>query len=79
MAMPVSKLFEFQYLALYAAIEAFVVAKFLPQWTSEKNALAWAFLPLLVLNYTLHTLFWGLLYPYCFSPLRDIPQPKARP
>lgn len=77
MAISATKLFKLQYLTLYAAIEAFFVAKFLPQWVSEKNALAWAFLPLLVLNCTLHTLFWGLLYPYCFSPLRNIPQPKV--
>lgn len=77
MAISATKLFKLQYLTLYAAIEAFLVAKFLPQWVPEKNALAQAFLPLLLLNYTLHTLFWGLLYPYCFSPLRNIPQPKV--
>lgn len=77
MAGSVTKLFKLQYLTLYAAIEAFLVAKFLPQWVPEKNALAWAFLPLLILNYTLHTLFWGLLYPYLFSPLRNIPEPKV--
>jgi hypothetical protein len=71
------RLLELQYLTLYAAVEAFLVAKFLPQWLPEKNTLAWALLPLLILNYTLHTIFWGLLYPYCFSPLRGIPQPKV--
>ena len=77
MAVSLEKLFKLQYLTLYAAVEAFLVAKCFPQSLPEKNTLAWALLPLLVLNYTLHTIFWGLLYPYCFSPLRDIPQPKA--
>jgi hypothetical protein len=77
MAMSVGKLFKLQYLTLYAAVEAFLVVKFLPQRVPEKNSLVWALVPLLVLNYILHTIFWGLLYPYCFSPLRDIPQPKV--
>jgi hypothetical protein len=77
MTASIGKLFKLQYLTLYAAVEAYLVAKCFPHWLPEKNAVAWALLPLLMLNYTLHTIFWGLLYPYCFSPLRDIPEPKV--
>lgn len=77
MVMSVEKLFKLQYLTLYAVFEAFLVVKVLPQWVPKKNALVSALVPLFVLNYTLYLVFWGLLYPYCFSPLRGIPQPKV--
>lgn len=73
----VSKIFGFPSLTLAAAIESFLAIKLFPDYYSTKSHLT-AVGTILLVNYAFGVLFWAVLYPVLFSPLRRIPGPKVR-
>ncbi|WXC67453.1 hypothetical protein SNK03_013246 [Fusarium graminearum] len=71
-----SKLLNFPSLTLAACIEGFFAIKFFPNYYSTQSHLA-AVVTILLINYAFGVVFWAVLYPRLFSPLRRIPGPKA--
>ncbi|KAH7161773.1 cytochrome P450 [Dactylonectria macrodidyma] len=63
-------------LTLAAAAESFLAIKLFPNYYSTQSHLA-AVATILLINYAFGLIFWTLLYPRLFSPLRRIPGPKA--
>ncbi|KAM0260544.1 hypothetical protein ACHAPA_010230 [Fusarium lateritium] len=72
----VSKILGFPSLSLAAVVESFLAIKLFPEYYSTQNHLA-AVATILAINYAFGVVFWFLLYPVVFSPLRRIPGPKA--
>ncbi|SPJ73362.1 related to isotrichodermin C-15 hydroxylase (cytochrome P-450 monooxygenase CYP65A1) [Fusarium torulosum] len=72
----VSKILGFPSLALAAVVESFLAIKLFPEYYSTQSHLA-AVATILAINYAFGVVFWMLLYPIVFSPLRGIPGPKA--
>ncbi|EWZ29180.1 cytochrome P450 [Fusarium oxysporum Fo47] len=72
----VSKLLGFSNLTLAAVVESFVAIKLFPNYYSTQSHLV-AVATILLVNYALGVVFWVLLYPLLFSPLRRIPGPKS--
>lgn len=72
-----SQLFSFPSLALASAVEAFIALKFFPEYWGPRGHLK-AIGTLLAINNAFGVIFWTLLYPKLFSPLRRIPGPKVR-
>ncbi|KAI8623353.1 cytochrome P450 [Xylariaceae sp. FL1651] len=72
--------FSLRSLTLAAATESLLVIKLFadsfPKVFNTESRLAPVAL-IFVANYTLGALFWGLLYPRFFSPLRHIPGPRS--
>ncbi|CAJ0546993.1 Ff.00g016200.m01.CDS01 [Fusarium sp. VM40] len=71
----VSKILGFPSLALAAVVESFLAIKLFPDYYSNQSHLA-AVATILAINYAFGALFWVVLYPIVFSPLRRIPGPK---
>ncbi|XEV07402.1 hypothetical protein FSHL1_012689 [Fusarium sambucinum] len=71
-----SKLLSFPSLTLAACIEGFFAIKLFPNYYSSQSHLT-AVVTILLINYAFGVIFWVLLYPRLFSPLRRIPGPKA--
>ncbi|CAF3541908.1 unnamed protein product [Fusarium graminearum] len=71
-----SKLLNFPSLTLAACIEGFFAIKLFPNYYSTQSHLA-AVVTILLINYAFGVVFWAVLYPRLFSPLRRIPGPKA--
>ncbi|KAL6915016.1 hypothetical protein FSST1_012776 [Fusarium sambucinum] len=71
-----SKLLSIPSLTLAACIEGFFAIKLFPNYYSSQSHLA-AVVTILLINYAFGVIFWVLLYPRLFSPLRRIPGPKA--
>ncbi|KAH7245502.1 cytochrome P450 [Fusarium tricinctum] len=71
----VSKILGFPSLALAAIVESFLAIKLFPEYYSNQSHLA-AVATILAINYAFGAVFWLLLYPIVFSPLRRIPGPK---
>ncbi|KAF4998636.1 hypothetical protein FGRMN_2962 [Fusarium graminum] len=72
----VSKLLGFPSLTLAAVVESALAIKLFPEYYSTQSHLA-AVATILAINYVFGVVFWALLYPRVFSPLRRIPGPKA--
>ncbi|EXL39413.1 hypothetical protein FOCG_17985 [Fusarium oxysporum f. sp. radicis-lycopersici 26381] len=72
----VSKLLGFPSLTLAAVVESVFAIKLFPNYYSTQSHLA-AVATILLVNYAFGIVFWVLLYPVLFSPLRRIPGPKA--
>jgi hypothetical protein len=72
------RLFSLQGLLFQAAVEALLAVRLLPEYLPSHNAFLWILIRLLMLNYTLYAVYWGLIYPYFFSPLRHFPSSKVR-
>lgn len=72
----VSKILGFPSLALAAVVESFLAIKLFPEYYSTQSHLA-AVATILAINYAFGVVFWMLLYPIVFSPLRGIPGPKV--
>ncbi|KAH7187673.1 cytochrome P450 [Fusarium oxysporum] len=72
----VSKLLGFPSLTLAAVVESVLAIKLFPNYYSTQSHLA-AVATILLVNYAFGIVFWVLLYPVLFSPLRRIPGPKA--
>lgn len=71
-----TQLFSFPSLTLAGAVEAFIAIKFFPEYWGPKGHLS-AIGTLLAINNAFGVVFWTLLYPRLFSPLRRIPGPKV--
>lgn len=71
-----SQLFSFPSLTLASAVEAFLAIKFFPEYWGPKGHLK-AIGTLFAINNAFGVIFWTLLYPKLFSPLRRIPGPKV--
>ncbi|KAF6528670.1 hypothetical protein HZS61_008972 [Fusarium oxysporum f. sp. conglutinans] len=71
-----SKLLGFPSLTLAAVVESVLAIKLFPNYYSTQSHLA-AVATILLVNYAFGIVFWVLLYPVLFSPLRRIPGPKA--
>lgn len=72
-----SQLFSFPSLTLASAIEALLAIRFFPEYWGSKSNLK-AIGTILAINNAFGVIFWTLLYPKLFSPLRGIPGPKVR-
>lgn len=72
----VSKLLGFPSLTLAAVVESVLAIKLFPNYYSIQSHLA-AIATILLVNYAFGIVVWVLLYPMLFSPLRQIPGPKA--
>jgi hypothetical protein len=70
------KLFGFPSLTLAAAVEALVAIKLFPDYYGTQSHLA-AVGTLLCANWAFGLVFWTLVYPRVFSPLRHIPGPRV--
>jgi hypothetical protein len=75
------RFFNLKGLTLQAAVEAFLAARVLPEYLPEylpaRNAFFWLFLRLLLVNYAIYSIFWGLIYSYFVSPIRHFPSPQV--
>jgi cytochrome P450 len=71
-----SKLLGFPSLTLAACIEGFFAIKLFPNYYGSQSHLAYV-ATILLINYAFGVIFWVVLYPRLFSPLRRIPGPKA--
>ncbi|KAH8178060.1 cytochrome p450 domain-containing protein [Sarocladium implicatum] len=72
----VSKVLSIPSLTLAAVLEAAVAIKFFPDyWGTKSHLHAVAFIVLI--NNAFGAVFWLLLYPRLFSPLRRIPGPRS--
>ena len=71
-----SKILTFPNLTLAACVEGFFAIKLFPNYYSSSSHLAVVAFILLI-NYAFGVVFWVLLYPVLFSPLRRIPGPKV--
>jgi hypothetical protein len=72
----VSKILGFPSLTLAAVAEAFLAIKIFPDYYGTRSHLA-AVGTILCANYVFGLIFWTILYPRLFSPLRRIPGPKV--
>ena len=71
-----SRIFSLPGLTIAGAAQYLVIVKFLPDYFSLHDRFTVAVGTILV-NYTFGIIFWALLYPNIFSPLRQIPGPKV--
>ncbi|KAF5003170.1 hypothetical protein FDECE_10238 [Fusarium decemcellulare] len=71
-----SKLLSFPNLTLAAIPESLLAIKLFPDYYGSQSHIA-AVATILLANYAFGILFWALLYPVLFSPLRRIPGPRA--
>ncbi|MBE3047389.1 hypothetical protein IMZ48_33725 [Candidatus Bathyarchaeota archaeon] len=71
------KLFSFPSLTLAAAVVALVAIKLYPDYWSPQGYLK-ALGTIIAINNAFGVIFWAILYPRLFSPLRRIPGPKVR-
>ncbi|KAL2258596.1 hypothetical protein VTK26DRAFT_8057 [Humicola hyalothermophila] len=71
-----SQLFGLPSLTLAGAVESFVLIKLYPEYQQSQNRLI-TVAGVMMVNYAFGLIFWAFLYPRFFSPLRNIPGPKA--
>ena len=64
-------------LSLVSAAEALLVYLVAPQYMLANN-FSRSILRLVILNVVLYLLYGHFIYPFFFSPLRDLPKPKVR-
>lgn len=72
-----SQLFSFPSLTLWGVVESLIAIKLFPTYYSSQSHLS-TVAGILAINYVFGAIFWVILYPRVFSPLRKIPGPKAR-
>ena len=72
-----TKLFSFPSLTLAAAVAALVAIKLYPDYWWTQGYLR-ALATMIATNNAFGVIFWAILYPRLFSPLRRIPGPKVR-
>jgi hypothetical protein len=71
-----AQLFSLPSLTLAAAAESFLAIRLFPDYYGTQSHLA-TVATILLINYAFGLVFWTLLYPRLFSPLRRIPGPKV--
>ncbi|KPM40507.1 hypothetical protein AK830_g6038 [Neonectria ditissima] len=71
-----SELFSLPSLTLAAAVEALLAIHMFPSYYSSRSHIAAVFI-ILSANYAFGAVFWLLLYPVFFSPLRHIRGPRT--
>ncbi|EAQ84346.1 hypothetical protein CHGG_08360 [Chaetomium globosum CBS 148.51] len=71
-----SRIFSLPGLTIAGAVEYLVIVKLLPDYFGLQDGFT-AIVGTILVNYVLGIVFWALLYPNVFSPLRRIPGPKA--
>ncbi|CAH0052247.1 unnamed protein product [Clonostachys solani] len=71
-----AQLFSLPSLTLAAAAESFLAIRLFPNYYGTQSHLA-TVATILLINYAFGLVFWTLLYPILFSPLRRIPGPRA--
>ena len=72
-----SQLFSFPSLTLWGVVESLIAIKLFPTYYSSESHLS-TVAGILVINYVFGAIFWVILYPRVFGPLRKIPGPKVR-
>ena len=71
-----SRLFSLPSLTLAGVAEFLLIIKLFPCYYSPQSRLA-AVVGIILVNYAFGIIFWALLYPNFFSPLRRIPGPRV--
>lgn len=71
-----SRIFSLPGLTIAGAAEYLVIVKFLPNYFSLHDRYT-AVIGTILVNYAFGIIFWALLYPNFFSPLRRISGPKV--
>lgn len=71
-----SRIFSLPGLTIAGAVEYLVIVKLLPDYFGLQVGFT-AIVGTILVNYVLGIVFWALLYPNVFSPLRRIPGPKV--
>jgi hypothetical protein len=72
------KALSLQNLFLGAIAESYLVVKLLPDYVPQGNPLVWVLIRVLAANIGVFCIFWGLIYPYAFSPIRHFPTVNVR-
>ncbi|KAK3313349.1 cytochrome P450 [Apodospora peruviana] len=71
-----AQLFSFPSLTLWGVVESLAAIKLFPDYYSSQSHLV-TVAGIILINYAFGLVFWAVLYPRFFSPLRRIPGPKA--
>jgi hypothetical protein len=71
-----SNIFSFPGLTVAATAQFLLAIKLLPRYYESETHLALLGV-IFSVNYAIGVLYWALLYPMLFSPLRHIPGPKV--
>jgi hypothetical protein len=72
-----AQLFGFPSLTLAGVVESFLAIKLFPDYYSSQSHIR-TVVGIILANYAFGLVFWAILYPRLFSPLRRIPGPKVR-
>ena len=71
-----SRLFSLPTLTIAGAAECLLVIRLFPDCFSSHNHIT-AIVGTIMVNYAFGFIFWALLYPNLFSPLRRLPGPRV--
>jgi hypothetical protein len=73
----IDKALSLQNLILGAVVESYIIVKIFVDQLPRDNPLVWVLPWLLAINIGVYCVFWGMIYPYVFSPIRHFPAVKA--